>query len=83
MRMGRPASEIMAMMAGKEDEWQESPDQVQGPQAVNDPCPCGSGLKFGECHGWVRPDRGRKAPWNGRAAPASTGAREELRTNDE
>ena len=61
MRMGRPASEIMAVMAGKEDEWQ-TPAR-QGHKRFNDPCPCGSGLKFGSATAGCGPDRGRKRPW--------------------
>jgi uncharacterized protein len=56
MRTGRAASEIMAIMATKEDEWKTTLARAR-PKA---PCPCGSGLTFAQCHGWKRPDRGRK-----------------------
>ncbi len=54
LRMGRPASEIMAVMAGKEHEWQTTLATTR----PRDPCPCGSGLKFGQCHGWRQPGHG-------------------------
>jgi len=56
LRTGRAASEIMTIMAGKEDEWKTT---LTGARS-KDPCPCGSGLTLGQCHGWKRPDRGRK-----------------------
>jgi uncharacterized protein len=56
MRMGRPASEIMGIMAGKEDEWKRTLSRARR----NDDCPCRSGLGFAQCHGWQRPDRGRR-----------------------
>jgi uncharacterized protein len=69
MRLGRPASEIIAVMAGKEDEWQKALAQARARKRGNDPCPCGSGLGFGECHGWVRRARGRKRPGSGERRP--------------
>ncbi len=50
----RHASEVMQILAEKKEEltlaYQYSkPDQ---------PCPCGSGLKFQACHGWKPPSRG-------------------------
>jgi len=65
MRMGRPASEVMRVMAGKEDEWKTA---LSGARQ-NDPCPCDSGLKFGQCHGWKRPERGRKRRGMGARRP--------------
>jgi hypothetical protein len=56
MRMGRPASEIMAIRARREGEWQATLARAR----PEDACPCGSGLRFGQCHGWKRPDHGRK-----------------------
>jgi uncharacterized protein len=56
MRLGRPAAEVMAMMAGKEHEWQTALAKTRH----NELCPCGSGLKCGECHGWKRPGHGRQ-----------------------
>jgi uncharacterized protein len=69
MRMGRPASEIMAVMAGKEGEWSTALDKARARKRTNDPCPCGSGLKFGECHGWKRSDRGRRSSGTGAHRP--------------
>ena len=69
MRMGRPASEIMAVMARKEDEWQQALAQARARKRFDDPCPCGSGLKFGACHGWVRSERGRKRRGAGARRP--------------
>ncbi len=65
MRMGRPASEIMAVMAGKEDEWKTALSRARR----TDDCPCNSGLKFGQCHGWKRPDHGRKRRRTGARRP--------------
>ena len=65
MRLGRPASEIMAIMAGKEDEWQTTLKRAR----PEDPCPCGSGLRFGQCHGWKRPDHGRRTRGTGTQLP--------------
>ena len=56
MRMGRPASEVMRVMAGKEGEWQEALSRARR----NDGCPCNSGLTFSQCHGWAPPGRSRK-----------------------
>jgi uncharacterized protein len=69
MRLGRPASEIMNVMAGKEDEWEEALAQARVRKRFDDPCPCGSGLRFGACHGWRRPDRGRKRRGTGARRP--------------
>ncbi|MGD8399096.1 MAG: anaerobic sulfatase maturase [Anaerolineae bacterium] len=69
MRMGRPASEITAIMAGKEDEWAKTLAQARARKRFDDPCPCGSGLTFGACHGWARPDGGRKGQGAGARRP--------------
>jgi len=61
MRLGRPASDVMAIMAGKEAEWQNKLTRGR----PKDPCPCGSGLMFGQCHGWKRTGHGQR----GRAKP--------------
>jgi uncharacterized protein len=44
----RPAANIMARLTGRTN----SPAARTGP-GRNDPCPCGSGLKFKKCHGRV------------------------------
>jgi uncharacterized protein len=69
MRMGRPASEVMALLARREAEWQKALAQARARKRFDDPCPCGSGLTFGECHGWVRPARGRKRRRSGARRP--------------
>jgi len=69
MRAGRPASEIMAVMAGKEGEWQKTLAQARARKRFDDPCPCGSGLTFGACHGWARPDRSRRRRATGAGRP--------------
>jgi uncharacterized protein len=61
MRLGRPASDVMAIMAGKEADWQNKLTRGR----PKDPCPCGSGLMFGQCHGWKRTGHGQR----GRAKP--------------
>jgi uncharacterized protein len=65
MRMGRPASEVMRILAGKEDEWQKALSRARR----NDDCPCNSGLKFAQCHGWVRPDHSRRRRGTGARSP--------------
>jgi uncharacterized protein len=69
MRMGRPASEVMAVMAGKEDKWQEALAQARARKRFDATCFCGSGLEFGECHGWVRSEHGRKRRGTGARQP--------------
>jgi uncharacterized protein len=69
MRMGRPASEIIAVMAGKEGEWQTALAQSRTRKQLNNPCPCGSGLNFQECHGWKRSDRDRRGHGTGARRP--------------
>ena len=69
MRMGRPAAQIMAVMAGKESEWQETLTRFRARKQFDTPCPCGSGLMFGECHGWVQTKRGRRGRGRGAGRP--------------
>jgi uncharacterized protein len=69
MRMGRPASEIMAVMARKEGDWQETLTEYRVRKRVKDSCPCSSGLMFGECHGWVQTKRGRRSRGRGAGRP--------------
>ena len=69
MRMGRSASEIMAVMARKEGEWQETLIRFRARKQFDSPCPCGSGLAFGECHGWERPERVRRGRGKGAGRP--------------
>jgi uncharacterized protein len=69
MRMGRPASEIMAVMARKEGQWDDALARARAQKRFSDPCPCGSGLPFKECHGWVRSEGGRRRRRMGRRHP--------------
>jgi uncharacterized protein len=69
MRTGRPASDIMAVMAGKEGEWNKALSRAKARKRGDDDCPCSSGLKVGQCHGWVRPDRDRKRRGTGAQRP--------------
>ncbi len=48
MRQGRPAWEVMRVLGGEEEAALEAAFAKAG---RNDPCPCGSGLKFKHCHG--------------------------------
>ncbi|MGW8319841.1 MAG: SPASM domain-containing protein, partial [Candidatus Promineifilaceae bacterium] len=73
IRRGRPAAEVMSLLAAEDAKWQALFAQA----TRNDPCPCGSGRKFKQCHG--RPGSGpqqrpplRPAPGPGPAkGPAS------------
>jgi uncharacterized protein len=78
MRMGRPASEIMSVMAGKEGEWQETLTRFRARKQFAAPCPCCSGLTFGECHGWVQTKRSRRGRGRGAGRP-----RPSVRRSDE
>jgi uncharacterized protein len=79
MRTGRPASEIMAVMAGKEDDWQETLTRFRARKQLDAACPCGSGLPFRECHGWTQPARGRRRRGSGAGRPRPP-VREHTRT---
>ena len=46
-RRGRPAAEVMRILAVEEAKWQALFAQT----GRNDPCPCGSDLKYKQCHG--------------------------------
>ncbi|UCF28952.1 MAG: anaerobic sulfatase maturase [Chloroflexota bacterium] len=56
MRSGRPASDVMAIVADREIHFKESFAKAK----VDDNCPCGSQMRFKDCHGWQRPKRRRK-----------------------
>jgi uncharacterized protein len=53
IRQGRPAAEVMGILAQEEAEWAALFAQA----GRNDVCPCGSGRKFKHCHG-RRPSNG-------------------------
>ena len=59
IRRNRPAEEVMAILAAEESKWAALFAQA----GRNDPCPCGSGRKYKQCH--ARTDK--KNPM--RAAP--------------
>lgn len=50
LRAGRPATEVMPILAREAAELQAAVAQA----GRNDPCPCGSGLKTKQCHGRKR-----------------------------
>ncbi len=47
MRRGREAAEVMQILAAEEAKWTALFARAER----NDPCPCGSGQKFKQCHG--------------------------------
>ena len=47
LRQNRAPSELMRLYAGQDQKWQE----LLAKTGRNDPCPCGSGQKFKNCHG--------------------------------
>ena len=53
---GRPASEAMPLL---EEKREELLGDLEGARPDRT-CPCGSGLIFAECHGWVRPKRSQR-----------------------
>jgi len=57
MRQGRPASEVMDVIAREDDRWKHAFARARALRRPDAPCPCGSGLPFGACHGWKRPKR--------------------------
>jgi uncharacterized protein len=59
MHLGRPASEIMSILAREEVEWQQTSSEARARKRLAAPCPCGSDLRFGQCHGWERELCGR------------------------
>ena len=47
LRQGQPAAQVMEILAAEETR----PAIFPGKVGRNDPCPCGSGLKYKKCHG--------------------------------
>jgi uncharacterized protein len=47
LRQNRAPAELMRLYAGHDQKWQE----LLAKTGRNDPCPCGSGQKFKNCHG--------------------------------
>ena len=56
MRSGRPASDVMSIVAEREAHLPEAFTRT----AAEDDCPCGSQMRFTECHGWQPPKRSRR-----------------------
>jgi uncharacterized protein len=56
MSSGRPASDVMDILAETKEELERAYKNAD----KDKPCPCGSGMTFKDCHGWVRPKRGRR-----------------------
>ena len=69
MRMGRPASEIMGMMAGKEGEWQETLTRF-GPASSSMPlAPAAAGLRLERATAGCRPSVDRRGRGRGAGRP--------------
>jgi uncharacterized protein len=56
MRTNRPASDVMDILTEKKEVFDEAIVKADREQ----PCPCGSGMLYKECHGWKRSVRGRR-----------------------
>jgi uncharacterized protein len=56
MRSGRPASDVMTIVAEREAHFEASFAKAR----ADAPCPCGSKMRFQDCHGWQPPKRRRK-----------------------
>jgi uncharacterized protein len=56
LRTNRSASDVMDILIEKKEVFDEAIVTTDREQ----PCPCGSGLPFKECHGWKRSVRGRR-----------------------
>jgi uncharacterized protein YecA (UPF0149 family) len=50
LRQDRAPAELMRLYATQDQKWQE----LLAKTGRNDPCPCGSGKKFKNCHGHER-----------------------------
>jgi uncharacterized protein len=57
MRTNRPASDVMGILADQKEALIEALSNADSEQ----PCPCGSGMKYKDCHGWKRSGRGRRS----------------------
>ena len=56
MSSGRPASDVMQFLTERKEVLETKYQKAK----VDKTCPCGSGLVYLECHGWVRPKRSRR-----------------------
>ncbi len=57
LRRGRPAAQVMTLLAQAEGRAEAGPEKI----GRNAPCPCGSGLKYKKCHGRPGNSGGGKA----------------------
>jgi uncharacterized protein len=64
---GRPASDVMPILAERKEVLSRAYRKARPEQ----PCPCGSGLTYQQCHGWKRSGRGRRRPGKAVARPRS------------
>lgn len=56
IRSGRPASDLMPILADRKEALEKELQMAK----PGGPCPCGSGMNYKACHGWVPPRRGRR-----------------------
>jgi uncharacterized protein len=56
MNSGRPASDVMTIQAEKKEALSKAYQTTRAEQ----PCPCGSGMIFQQCHGWKPSGRNRR-----------------------
>jgi uncharacterized protein len=56
MNTGRPASDVIGILAEKK----EALSQAYAKAKPEQPCPCGSGMLYQECHGWKPSSRSRR-----------------------
>jgi len=67
VRRGRPAAEVMPILAAEESKWAS----VFAQTGRNDACPCSSGRKFKQCHGRPGSGPGNKPPLQPAPDPGS------------
>jgi serine-type anaerobic sulfatase-maturating enzyme len=51
LKRGRPAEEVMGLLADEAAQEERQRAALFATAGRNDPCPCGSGLKYKKCHG--------------------------------
>ena len=56
MRTNRPASDVMGIFVDQKEAQIEALANADSEQ----PCPCDSGMRYKDCHGWTPPKRGRR-----------------------
>ena len=65
MSSGRPASDVMEILGQQKEVFERELAKTKPLES----CTCGSGLNFKDCHGWVRPKRGRRSRAKPRIRP--------------